>query len=88
MRKFFLIISTLVISIFLYRPVYAIPFTQADRDRLVRLEIRVEEGQKSVQIKINDLRTLLLWGFGILFGGMGIIIGYVTWDRRTALKPE
>jgi hypothetical protein len=29
----------------------------------------------------------MLWGFGILFGGMGILIGFVIWDRRTALAP-
>ncbi len=32
-------------------------------------------------------RVLMLWGFGILFGGMGILIGFVLWDRRTALEP-
>lgn len=71
-----------------------VPFTQEDRDRLIRLE----EGQKflqkqiddlkiSTQKQIDDLRTLMLWGFGILFGGMGILIGLVMWDRRTAISP-
>ncbi|MBI5187623.1 MAG: hypothetical protein HZA07_00900, partial [Nitrospirae bacterium] len=36
---------------------------------------------------ISDLKTFMLWGFGILFGGMGILIGFVIWDRRTALSP-
>ncbi|MFN7065781.1 MAG: hypothetical protein ACK4OF_06515, partial [Aquificaceae bacterium] len=76
-----------------------------DRDRLIRLEVKVEEGQKAlqkqiddlkestqkqidgVQKQIDDLRTLMLWGFGILFGGMGILIGLVMWDRRTAISP-
>ena len=26
-------------------------------------------------------------GFGILFSGMGILIGLVMWDRRTAISP-
>lgn len=67
-----------------------IPFTQDDRDRL----IRIEEGQKSLQRQIDDLKeqmrdikAFMLWGFGILFGGMGILIGFVIWDRRTALSP-
>ena len=71
-----------------------ISFTQEDRDRIIRLE----EGQKSLQRQIDDLKistqrqfdnlyTLILWGFGILFGGMGILIGFVLWDRRTALAP-
>jgi len=75
-----------------------ISFTQDDRDRIIRLEMKVEEGQKSLQRQIDDLKistqrqfdnlyTLILWGFGILFGGMGILIGFVIWDRRTALAP-
>jgi len=71
-----------------------ISFTQEDRDRIIRLE----EGQKSLQRQIDDLKTstqrqfdnlytLILWGFGILFGGMGMLIGFVIWDRRTALAP-
>ena len=60
-----------------------------DRDRIrnveikiERLEVNVEEGQKALQRQIDglqkqidDLRTLRLWGFGILFSGMGILIG-------------
>jgi len=64
-----------------------ISFTQEDRDRIIRLEIKVEEGQKSLQRQIDDLYALILWGFGILFGGMGVLIGFVIWDRRTALAP-
>jgi len=73
-------------------------FTQKDREILIRLETKAEEGQKALQRqiddlkdatekRIDDLRILLLWGFGILFGGMGILIGFVIWDRRTALEP-
>lgn len=71
-----------------------ISFTQEDRDRIIRLE----EGQKSLQRQIDDLKTstqrqfdnlytLILWGFGILFGGMAMLMGFVLWDRRTALAP-
>jgi hypothetical protein len=71
-----------------------IPFTQEDRDRLIRLE----EGLKATNQRIADLKistqqqfdrlyTLILWGFGILFGGMGILIGFVIWDRRTVVAP-
>ncbi len=87
--------------ILLYAPLKSfakeIPFTQDDRDRLIRLE----EGQKALNQRLDDLskgiddlnrriddiQTFMLWGFGILFGGMGILIGFVIWDRRTALAP-
>jgi len=75
-----------------------ISFSQDDRDRLVRVEIKVEEGQKGIQRQVDDLKTsnqkqfddlraFLFWGFGILFGGMGMLISFVLWDRRTALAP-
>ncbi len=75
-----------------------ISFTQDDRDRLIRLETKVEEGtkslekrmlegQNSLQRQLDDLKTFMLWGFGIFFGGMGLLIGFVIWDRRTALAP-
>jgi len=67
--------------------------------RDVRTEIKeVRTEIKDVRTEIRDLRTeikdvgteikqFMLWGFGILFGGMGILIGFVIWDRRTALAP-
>lgn len=60
-----------------------VPFTQEDRDRLIRVEERVIALEK----RIDTLQTIILWGFGILFGGMGILIGFVIWDRRTAVEP-
>jgi len=85
-----------------------VPFTLADRDRIVRLE----EGQKSLQLqidqrfagvdqrfaamdqrftaldrRIDELHDFMLWGFGVTFAGMFSLIGFVLWDRRTALAP-
>ncbi|MBW8051542.1 MAG: hypothetical protein FVQ77_14625 [Cytophagales bacterium] len=96
-----------------------VPFTQDDRDRLIRLEVQGEERHNSVQNQFNSVQnqfnsvqnqfnslqnqiadlksslqkqidyfqTFMLWGFGILFGGMGFLIGFVLWDRRTTLAP-
>lgn len=78
-----------------------VPFTQEDRDRIIRLE----EGQKSLQKQIDglqrqiddlrnslqrqidDIKTFLLWGFGILFTFMSVLMGFILWDRRTAVAP-
>ena len=91
----------LILMLFVIALAKEVPFTQEDRDRIIRLE----EGQKYLQKQIGDLkkqiddlkkdtqrqfdelRTFLYWGFGILFGGMGILIGFVIWDRRTAVEP-
>jgi len=62
--------------------------------RIDGVEGRMESLERSVNLRIDDLRgevrdlkTFMLWGFGILFGGMGLLIGFVIWDRRTALAP-
>jgi len=86
MKKYFIIIA---LFFALLLPQYATcgDFTQEDRERLIRLDVKVEEGQKALQNQIDNLQTFLLWGFGILFGGMGVLIGFVIWDRRTAVEP-
>ena len=92
MRKFLLAI--ILLSFLDLALAKEVPFTQEDRDKLrsieikvERLEVKVEEGQRSLQKQIDDLRTMMLWGFGVLFSGMGILIGLVMWDRRTAISP-
>lgn len=52
---------------------------------------RIEEGQRISQKQLDDtrreLKEFLLWGFGITFAGIFALIGFVLWDRRTALAP-
>ena len=76
--------------------------------RMVRLETKVEEGQKShekqidslqnqigglqsqingLQNQMNGLQNMIMGGFGILLTGMMALVGFVLWDRRTALTP-
>ncbi|WPM32437.1 hypothetical protein IAE16_01860 [Hydrogenobacter sp. T-2] len=94
-------VVALVLMLFVITLAKEVPFTQEDRDRIRNVELKVErleEGQKHLQKQIeelkrdtqrqfDELRTFLYWGFGILFGGMGILIGFVIWDRRTAVEP-
>ncbi len=98
MRRFILLVMGILLFTASASSPREVSFTQEDRDRLIRLETKLEEGQKALQRQIDDLRlttqkqidnlqTLMLWGFGILFSGMGILIGFVLWDRRTALAP-
>ncbi|MBU1262451.1 hemolysin XhlA family protein [bacterium] len=55
--------------------------------RIVRLETKVEEGQKSLQKQIDSLQSLVMGGFGVMLAGIFALIGFVLWDRRTALAP-
>ena len=95
--KLFLLL-TLFFSIALPK---GVPFTQEDRDRIRNVELKVErleEEQKHLQKQIDELkrdtqrqfdelRTFLYLSFGILFGSMGLLIGFVIWDRRIAVEP-
>jgi len=90
--KWLIVLTVVLIVSFTALNAFAknVSFTQEDRDRL----IRVEEGLKAVNQRIDDtnkrideLRDFMLWGFGILFAGMMTLIGFVLWDRRTALAP-
>jgi tellurite resistance protein TehA-like permease len=76
-------------------------FNQADRERLIRLEEKFESLQKQqeltnqriddlksdVKSRLGDVMTFMYWGFGILFTMMMVLMGFVLWDRRTAIKP-
>lgn len=35
----------------------------------------------------SELKDFMLWGFGVTFAGIFALIGFVLWDRRTALAP-
>ncbi len=62
----------------------------------VRNELRAEiidvrDEIKDVRGEIKDVRgeikEFMLWGFGVTFTGIFVLIGFVLWDRRTALSP-
>ncbi len=51
---------------------------------------RIEDTNKRIDDtnrRIDDVISIMLWGFGVLFAGMMTLIGFVIWDRRTALAP-
>ena len=102
-----------------------VPYTLEDRDRLIRVEVKVEEIDKrfeqidkrfgqidkrfeqidkrfeqidkrfeqidkrfeQVDRRIERLESVMMWGFGLLFTTMIGLVGFVLWDRRTALAP-
>ena len=39
------------------------------------------------QKQIDDIKTLFYWGFGILISLFIFMLGYMIWDRRTAMQP-
>ena len=51
------------------------------------MQKQIDQSYQSLQKQIDDIKTFMLWGFGILFSGMGIVIGLIFWDRRSTLSP-
>ena len=41
-------------------------------------------GMKSLR---NEILGFMKWGFGLLFTGMLILVGFILWDRRSTLTP-
>lgn len=78
-----------------------VPYTLEDRDRLIRVETSLKEFKEAVdqrfesierryegiERRIERLESVMMWGFGLLFTSMLALMGFVLWDRRSALAP-
>ena len=99
--KIIVMIILIVITNKVFSREIEVPYTIADRDRLIRVETRLDELEK----RINDLRedmnkrfehvdkrfeqlNVYLTIISTIFGMITVgMIGLVIWDRRTFLKP-
>ncbi|MBF0563766.1 MAG: hypothetical protein HQK89_00830 [Nitrospirae bacterium] len=57
---------------------------RADMNR--RFE-QVDKRFEQVDKRFEQMTNFMFWGFGTLFSGMWVLIGFILWDRRTALAP-
>jgi len=78
-----------------------VPYTLADRDRAILTEAKISALEVKMDMKfenidkqfmyqqkqIDDIKTLFYWGFGILISLFLFMLGYMIWDRRTAMQP-
>ena len=71
-----------------------VPFTLEDRDRIIQMQIKMDERFKSIdtrfeyqQRQLDDLKTLFYWGFSIIITLIIFMFGFIIWDRRTAMEP-
>jgi hypothetical protein len=64
-----------------------VPYTLADRDRAIRTESTMKLKFESQQRQLDDIKALFYWGFGILITLFIFMLGYIIWDRRTAMQP-
>ena len=79
----------------------AVPFTLDDRDRIIRTEEQInslrnemnarfeasDQKIESLRNEVNAKFEVQNWGTGILVALMLFLLGYIIWDRRTALNP-
>jgi predicted PurR-regulated permease PerM len=56
-------------------------------NRINDMNNRISEVNNSINDRIDNMNNLMLWGFGVIFAGMFALLGFVIWDRRTALAP-
>ena len=70
-----------------------VAFTQEDRERLIRLEVMIEEFKESVDKRFEqvDKRFEQMMNFLLILAGIFTtltlgVIGFAYWDRRTVIK--
>ena len=97
-----LYVLVVCIAIFSVTPAFAIVKADRITDReIIESLAELKAGQKALERRIDGLdkridgldkridglQSLMLGGFGILISGMMALVGFVLWDRRTALAP-
>ncbi|MBI3359204.1 MAG: hypothetical protein HY037_06475 [Nitrospirae bacterium] len=64
-------------------------FEQVDK-RFEQVDKRFEQVDKrsdGIERRLERLESGMMWGFGLLFSSMLGMVGFVLWDRRSALAP-
>jgi hypothetical protein len=88
--QFFLLLMLLSATLPIFSQVKEAPFTLDDRDRIIRTEEQVNSLRNEMNAKfeaVDQRFETLNWGIGILVALMLFLLGYIIWDRRTALNP-
>jgi hypothetical protein len=65
----------------------SIPYTQADRDRMVRMETQIETVQSQINRMEDKFDSYFMWGFGLVLMAIFGLFGFIIYDRRTTLTP-
>ncbi len=97
MKNLIVILFFLNLTAGAFALVQEVPFTLDDRDRIMRTEEQLKSLRNEMNTKFDAVDTrfesleskfeLNFWLFGILFALILFIMGYIIWDRRTALYP-
>lgn len=71
-----------------------VPFTLEDRDRLIRIEAKMEAKFEEIDKRFEQIDKRFadmmgfMWMLASVFGGIVVVtIGFAIWDRRTMVRP-
>ena len=56
--------------------------------RFEQMEKRIDQRFEQMDKRMDSLQTFMLWGFGILFGGMALMIGMFRRERSISTKKK
>jgi len=97
MKKYFIILVLLISGIFSNAQQQEVPYTLADRDRIIQVEanlngLRNEMNAKfeAVNMRFDSLDAQfdsIYWILGVVVALMLFMLGFIIWDRRTTLAP-
>jgi len=60
---------------------------KANREMILALRNEMQSMRNEMQSMRSEILGFMKWGFGLLFSGMFILVGFILWDRRSTLKP-
>ncbi len=86
-RRFLAFLALLLFTISANAQDHSIPYTQTDRDRMVRVETRIESMQSQINRLEDKFDSYFIWGFGLVLMSIFSLIGFINYDRRTTLAP-
>ena len=91
---FILMFTSVAVNVFSQEQNVEVPYTLADRERLVRLEVKMDEMSKSVDYRFEEVNKrfdkLENAFYGLIYsisGLIGVFIAVLVWDRRKTLYP-
>jgi hypothetical protein len=87
MKRFLVLTFILVFTLVIKAQEQPISYTQADRDRMVRVETQVETMQSQINRLEDKFDSYFMWGFGLVLMSIFGLIGFIIYDRRTTLAP-
>ncbi|MFH1288966.1 MAG: hypothetical protein ABII25_09785 [bacterium] len=60
---------------------------KAMNQRLDEMKLEIKDVRTEIKDVRIEIRSFMVWGFGVTFAGIFSLIGFVLWDRRSALAP-